>query len=128
MDWTKHRRRKAAAKMHLRLDLRSFLPSFVLVKAASSNDAKEARTVCSGIRAREIVVFDKAYVDFKHLYELLLRGVFWISHAKSNMQYKVMGQHSKPGGNIIRDVKIMLAGVNTSQWYPVELASGRSNG
>ena len=29
MDWAKHRRRKAAAKMHLRLDLHSFLPSFV---------------------------------------------------------------------------------------------------
>jgi hypothetical protein len=25
MDWAKHRRRKAAAKMHLRLDLHSFL-------------------------------------------------------------------------------------------------------
>ena len=32
-----------------------------------------------------------------------------------------MGQHSKPGGNIIQDVKIMLTGVNTSKWYPTEL-------
>ena len=31
LDWAKHRRRKAAAKMHLRLDLHSFLPEFVLV-------------------------------------------------------------------------------------------------
>jgi hypothetical protein len=121
MDWAKHRRRKAAAKMHLRLDLHSFLPSFALVKAASSNDAKEARAVCAGIAAGEIVVFDKAYVDFMHLYELLLRGIFWVSRAKSNMQYEVVGQHSKPGGNIIRDVKIMLTGVNTSKWYPVQL-------
>ena len=29
LDWAKHRRRKAAAKMHLRLDLRSFLPNFI---------------------------------------------------------------------------------------------------
>jgi len=28
MDWAKHRRRKAAAKCHMRLDLRSFLPPF----------------------------------------------------------------------------------------------------
>ena len=34
LDWAKHRRRKAAAKMHLRLDLRSFLPNFILVKTA----------------------------------------------------------------------------------------------
>jgi hypothetical protein len=51
MDWVKRRRRKAAAKMRLRLDLRSFPPSFVLVKAANSNDAKEAQTVCAGISA-----------------------------------------------------------------------------
>src|SRR5713226_6591649 len=28
LDWAKHRRRKAAAKCHLRLDLHSFLPRF----------------------------------------------------------------------------------------------------
>jgi hypothetical protein len=28
MDWAKHRRRKAAAKCHLRLDLQTFLPRF----------------------------------------------------------------------------------------------------
>jgi hypothetical protein len=32
MDWVKHRRRKAAAKCHMRLDLQSFLP--VLVDSA----------------------------------------------------------------------------------------------
>jgi hypothetical protein len=121
LDWAKHRRRKAAAKMHLRLDLRSFLPKFVLVKSAGSNDAKEAWEVCAGISSGEIVVFDKAYVDFKHLYALMLRGVFWVTRAKDNMQYEVVGQHSKPSGNIIRDVKIRLTGTNTSKWYPETL-------
>ena len=50
--------------------------------------------VCAGISAGEIVVFDKADVDFKHLHELLLRGVFWVTRAKDNMQYEVVGQHS----------------------------------
>ena len=31
LDWAKHRRRKAAAKCHLRLDLQTFLPRFALV-------------------------------------------------------------------------------------------------
>lgn len=118
LDWAKHRRRKAAAKMHLRLDLRSFLPKFVLVKSAGSNDAKEAREVCAGISAGEIVVFDKAYVDFRHLLALMLRGVFWVTRAKDNMQYRVVGQHSRPSGNIIRDVLVRLTGANTSKWYP----------
>jgi hypothetical protein len=118
LDWAKHRRRKAAAKMHLRLDLRSFLPCFVLVKSAGSNDAKEARVVCAGISAGEIAVFDKAYVDFKHLYDLLRRGVFWVTRAKDNMKYETVGQHSAPGGNIISDTAVRLTGANTSKWYP----------
>jgi hypothetical protein len=34
LDWAKHRRRKAAAKCHLRLDLQSFLPRFAIVDPA----------------------------------------------------------------------------------------------
>ena len=60
------------------------------VLVPGSNDAQEARAVCAGIAAGELVGFDTAYVEFKHLYELLLRGVFWISRAKSNMQYEVV--------------------------------------
>jgi hypothetical protein len=121
IDWAKHRRRKAAAKMHLRLDLASFLPNFVHIKSAKSSDTKEARTVCAGIKEGEIVVFDKAYVDFKHLYELLLRRVSWVTRSKDNMQYEVMGQHMEAKGNIIRDVIIRLTDVNTSKWYPATL-------
>ena len=120
MDWAKHRRREAAAKMHLRLDLHSFLPSFVVVKTAKSSDPKEAWAVCAGVKDGEIVVFDRAYVDFKHLYNLEKRNVFWVTRAKTNMKYEVVGQHSSPKGNIIRDLRIKLTGVNTSKWYPQE--------
>jgi hypothetical protein len=81
MDWAKHRCRKAAAKCHLRLDLHSFLPRFAIIDTARENDAKRSRELCAGIRAGEIVVFDKAYVDFAHLFDLLQRGVFWVTPA-----------------------------------------------
>ena len=71
MDWAKHRRRKAAAKCHLRLDLHSHLPRFALIDTARDNDAKRAREVCAGLREGEIVLFDKAYVDFGHLWDPL---------------------------------------------------------
>ena len=41
-DREKHRRRKAAEKMHLHLDLRSFLPNFIPVKTAGAHDSAEA--------------------------------------------------------------------------------------
>ena len=67
LDWAKHRRRKAAAKCHLRLDLQSFLPRFAIIDTAREDDAKRARELCAGIKDGEIVIFDKAYVDFEHL-------------------------------------------------------------
>jgi transposase len=121
LDWARHRRRKAAAKMHLRLDLHSFLPEFVLVKSASTNDVKESYELCAGVRAGEIVVFDKAYVDYQHLHILTRRDVFWVSRAKDNTQYEVVGQHSEPKGRIIRDVHIKLTDPKTSRKYPETL-------
>jgi len=111
MDWAKHRRRKAAAKMHLRLDLHSFLPSFAIVDTAGQHDNKRAREVCATILSGEIVVFDKAYVDFEHLFELDQRGVWWVTRSKDNMKFRVVKKHHTKGHeNIIKDQVIALQG------------------
>lgn len=110
MDWAKHRRRKAAAKMHLRLDLHSFLPSFAIVDTAGQHDNKRAREVCATILSGEIVVFDKAYVDFDHLFDLDQRGVWWVTRAKDNMKFRVVKHHTKGHENIIKDQIIVLQG------------------
>ena len=92
MDWAKHREQKAAAKMHLDLDLRSFLPNFVLVNRAKDSDPKMAWELCAPVKAGEIVVFDKAYVDFAHLHHLHRRGVDWVTRTKEKMCFEVVGQ------------------------------------
>lgn len=111
MDWAQHRRRKAAAKMHLRLDAGSFLPAFAIVDTAGENDSKRAREVCAGLRSGEIAVFDRAYVDFDHLHDLGDRGVQWVTRAKAGFQYRV-GRHLPvpKGGRILKDQIVMLKG------------------
>lgn len=52
---------------------------------ARHNDAKRARELCVGVQAGEIVVFDKAYVDFAHLADPFMREVFWVIRAKENL-------------------------------------------
>jgi hypothetical protein len=117
MDWAKHRRRKAAAKCHLRLDLHSFLPRFAIIDTARENDARRSRELCAAIRAGEIVVFDKAYVDFAHLFDLLQRGVFWVSRAKNNMAFKVL-KALPVSGRILRDEVIALRNAGAFEDYP----------
>ena len=107
MNRAKHRRRKAAAKCHMLLDARTFLPRFALVKSASSHDVVKGRILCNQLQDGEIVIFDKAYVDFKHLFELTNRGVFRVTRAKTNMAYRVVRKLAgNKNGNIIRDVEI----------------------
>ena len=110
MDWARHRRRKAAAKMHLRLDLHTFLPAFALVGTAAHHDSKRAREVCAALRAGEIVVFDKAYVDFLHLAGLAERGVCWVSRAKDNLLFRVKRNLSRGKPGILSDQLVVLTG------------------
>jgi Transposase DDE domain/Domain of unknown function (DUF4372) len=120
MDWAKHRRRKAAAKFHLRLDLHSFLPRFAIIDTARDNDAKRAREICADIRPGEIVLFDKAYVDFAHLWDLTLRGIFWVTRAKDNMVFDVIEQRPVQGA-ILRDEIVCLGRADAFADYPGEL-------
>ena len=121
MDWAKHRRRKAGIKCHCRLDLHSYLPNFVLVDTAAEHENTRAREVCAGLKAGEIVVFDKGYIDFEHLHDLHLRGVFWVTRAKDSTAYLVERTLNKPAGNTLRDVVIRFEHYNSKQAYPDEL-------
>lgn len=113
LDWAKHRRRKAAAKTHMRLNLQSLLPSFVIIDTAREHDNKRAWELCAGIKSGEIVLFDKGYVDFGHLKVLDERGVFWVTRAKDNMAYDVVKKMPKSADRkILRDEIIMLSNAN----------------
>ena len=121
IDWAKHRRRKAAAKCHMQLNLQTFLPQFAIVKEASTHDSTEAYRLCQNLKDGEIAVFDKAYVDFPHLADLNERGVFWITRAKDNMTYRVVKQQSSPKGDVISDVLIELETPKSQKAYPQRL-------
>jgi len=122
IDWAKHRRKKAAAKLHMRLDLQSFLPKFAIIDTAKHNDNKRARELCAEVGAGEIVLFDKAYVDFEHLFDLDARGVSWVSRAKDNLQYRCVKRRIKRAeGRILRDDEIVLSTPATRGRYPKRL-------
>jgi len=119
MDWAKHRRRKAAAKCHVRLNLQTFLPQFAIVDTAGEHDNRRARELCAGVRAGEIVIFDKAYVDFAHLADLAIREVFWVTRAKDNLEFRVVRQLQRGRiGNILADEMIELTTAKSHTAYP----------
>jgi hypothetical protein len=119
MDWAKHRRRKAAAKCHLRLDLQSFLPRFAIIDTAREADAKRAREVCADVQPGEIVIFDKAYLHFEHLWDLEERQVYWVTRAKDNLQFEVLESLPvPPGGKVVADELVGLQNAGSRRAYP----------
>jgi hypothetical protein len=119
IDWARHRRRKAAAKLHMCLNLQSFLPAFAIVDTAAHNDNKRARELCARLVAGEIAIFDKAYVAFAHLFELTGRGVFWVTRAKGNSQFRVAKRLlRKPAGRMLRDDLVVLSSPVSFGKYP----------
>lgn len=118
IDWAKHRRRKAAAKLHLSLDLQSFLPQFAIVDTAGHSDVGRARELCAGLKEGEIVVFDKAYLDYIHLRELDERGVIWVTRAKTNIQvHCVKRRLKKPQGAIQTDEEVIISSKRSRARY-----------
>ena len=60
MPWAKHRNRKAAAKMQMRLNLQILLPSFAIAEEASHHDDTGAVGLWSEPKSGEIAVMEKA--------------------------------------------------------------------
>ena len=139
MDWARHRQQKAAVKMHLDLDLKSFLPNLAIIGPAKDSDSKKARELCAPVRAGEIVVFDRAYVDFGHLHDLTMRGVTWVTRYKEGILYDIVGQqlpqeemeqarHMRDTGKfrgqqpiVLSDRRIRLTGEETAGKYPEDV-------
>jgi hypothetical protein len=119
MSWAKHRRRKAATKLHLRLDLQSLLPRFAIVDLAPHHDNTRAPALCAELKAGEIAIFDKAFLAFAHLWRLTQRGVFWVTRSKENLAFRVVQcRVRKPQGNLLRDDLIRLCGPKSKGLYP----------
>jgi len=118
--WAHFRTTKAAVKMHTLLDLRGNIPSFIAISDGKLHDVNALDLVLPEPGA--IYVMDRGYVDFARLNVLHQAGAFFVTRAKSNMDWRRLysAPSDRPAG-IICDQIIELAGIHTSQLYPEHL-------
>lgn len=58
-------------------------------------------------------------MDFDHLWELEVRGVFWVTRAKENLQFEVVESYPvKAGGKIVSDELVGLQHAGSRKAYP----------
>ena len=130
MDWAKHRKHKAAAKVHVALDLISFIPIRVVTDSANHHDGSYMSELCGNMKSGDIAVMDRAYVDYVQLNTLTEKGVFWVTRSKSNMKVKVIKSRNNNKKNeaqkdkkphypiILSDEEVELTGKVSHARYP----------
>ena len=119
MPWAKHRRKKAAVKCHLSLNLQNHLPQAVCVEEACHHDNRQARFLCNPLQDGSIIVADKAYVDFRHFRALAAAGIVWVVRARRDTAFRaVRSLHTTVNPRILADEVVVLARVETAKKHP----------
>jgi hypothetical protein len=121
IDWARHRRRKAAAKTHMRLNVGTMLPAFAVVEDAAHHDSKRADALCEGLKDGDVLLADRAYMDLRFLHGLSGRGVFFVLREKENMVFEVTGRRPHKDPRILADETVRMSRKGSAEKYPEEL-------
>ena len=120
--WAKFRKKKGALKLHYLYDHSGSIPSFLVVTDAKQHEVKVAKETNVPLVADSILSIDRAYIDYKWLYSLAKLKVSFVTRAKKNIQYEIIGQHevnNKKG--LLFDYTIRLTGYYQKRFYPEPL-------
>src|SRR3954467_3886615 len=118
--WAHFRSTKSAVKMHTLLDLRGNIPSFIHISDGKLADVHGFDLLTPEPGA--IYVIDRGYVDFARLHAMHRTGAFFVTRAKSNMNFH--RRYSAPTDRttgIVCDQTIALDGHYARQHYPERL-------
>lgn len=120
-SWAPGKYSRGAVKIHTLLDLRGSIPSFILITDGKYHDSNVLDVLIPISDA--IYIMDKAYIDFKALYQMHELGAFFISRAKSTMDYSVtdINYNIDENTGLRSDRIIELNGHKSKQLYPEPL-------
>lgn len=99
-DWSRYKRTKGAAKLHLLLDHHGYLPSFACITDGKTSDIQVARQF--PFAPGTVVVMDRAYVDYDWWQRLTQQGVFFVTRFKSDLRHEVVEERAVPQHRNIR--------------------------
>ena len=119
--WAKFRRAKGAIKLHCLYDHSGALPTFLTVTDGKRHDVRVVKDSDLPFLPDSIVSIDKAYIDYNWLKSLDERGVWFVTRAKTNIDYAVAGQHLITNKRVISDERISLQGPVTKTKYSKDL-------
>ncbi len=83
--WGKFRKHKAAVKLHVMLDVKTNIPTFMDVTSGAVHEVNFLDLIT--FEAGSYYTMDKAYIDFGRLYFIHQSGAFFVLRAKDNFKF-----------------------------------------
>ncbi|MBM4103486.1 MAG: IS4 family transposase [Planctomycetes bacterium] len=118
--WAQFRKYKSAVKVHTLMDLKGSIPCFILITGGSVHDVNFLDELL--IEPGALYVMDRGYIDFARLFTFTQSMAFFVTRAKTNLDYTRIGYRVVDKTTGLRsDQTIMLQGTQTSKDYPVSL-------
>src|SRR4030042_787020 len=115
--WASFRKQKGAIKLHTEMDLRGSIPCVIRITHGKVHDVTFLDQLV--LEPAAFYVMDRGYIDFARLYRFTQNMAFFVTRAKSNLEYTPRSSHSvDPGTGLRSDQTILLRGPKTSQLYP----------
>lgn len=118
--WAEFRKAKGGIKLHTLYDVRTSVPSFLLISKASLHDVNVLDVIV--YEAGSFYVMDKAYIDFARLYKIHLQKAFFVTRAKENMRFRRMYSMEADRANGVKYDQIgRLEGHYSKKAFPEKL-------
>ena len=115
--WGKFRKHKAAVKLHIMLDVRTNIPTFIYITSGAIHEVNALDHL--PIEAGSYYVMDKAYIDFGRLYRMHRAGAFFIMRAKENFKFvRLNARQVDKSTGIKCDQTVRLKNYKVSLAYP----------
>ena len=118
--WARFRKAKGAIKLHTMIEIHSSIPVFIDITHGKVHDVNVLDILTP--EPGSFLVMDRGYLDFGRLYALHRALAFFVTRAKSNLQFRRQYSHSVDKSSGVRsDQTGILTGPLTSTLYPVAL-------
>jgi hypothetical protein len=118
--WARFRKAKGAIKLHTMIEIHSSIPVFIDITHGKVHDVNVLDILTP--EPGSFLVMDRGYLDFARLYSLHQALAFFVTRAKSNLQFRRQYSHSVDRSSGVRsDQTGILTGPLTSTLYPVAL-------
>jgi hypothetical protein len=118
--WARFRRTKAAVKLHTLLDLRGDIPTFIWITDGKVHDVNVLDILIPEPGA--IYIMDRAYLDFKRLYQMHQSSAVFVIRSKTNTGLRRLYSHKvDKSTGLICDQTVVLTGFYSKKDYPDKL-------